>query len=61
MRKIRIFAHTSLDGVISPASRTEGDDECVASGATPYSPLEADPAVAEKHEKRDPEHGRGEE
>jgi dihydrofolate reductase len=37
MRKIRIFAHISLDGVISPASRTEGDDEYVHGGwMAPY-------------------------
>jgi hypothetical protein len=27
MRKIRIFEHTSLDGVISPDKRNEGDDD----------------------------------
>ena len=37
MRKIRIFAHISLDGVISPAGRHEGDDDYVNGGWTaPY-------------------------
>jgi dihydrofolate reductase len=37
MRKIRIFAHISLDGVISPAARHEGDDDYVNGGWTaPY-------------------------
>ena len=37
MRMIKILAHISLDGVISPAPRHEGDDEYVNGGwAAPY-------------------------
>jgi dihydrofolate reductase len=37
MRKIKILAHISLDGMISPAARHEGDDEYVNGGWTaPY-------------------------
>ena len=37
MRKIRIFEHTSLDGVIAPDKRNEGDDEFANGGwSTPY-------------------------
>lgn len=34
MRKIKILAHISLDGVISPAARHDGDDEYVNGGWT---------------------------
>ena len=32
MRKIRIFEHISLDGVISPDKRNEGDDDFANGG-----------------------------
>src|SRR5471030_3054562 len=47
MRKIKILAHISLDGVISPAARHEGDDDYVNGGwAAPYRSATGE-AVAE--------------
>jgi dihydrofolate reductase len=52
MRKIRIFEHISLDGVISPHKRNEGDDDFANGGWTaPYrSPAGAE-ALAEAQGK----------
>jgi hypothetical protein len=36
MRKIRIFEHPSLDGVISPDKRNEGDDFANGGWLAPY-------------------------
>ena len=48
MRKIRIFEHISLDGVISPGGRNEGDDDYVHGGWTaPYRSAAGREAVAE--------------
>jgi dihydrofolate reductase len=48
MRKIRIFEHISLDGVISPAARGEDDDD-YSNGAwtAPYRSADGAAAVAE--------------
>jgi dihydrofolate reductase len=47
MRRIKILAHISVDGVISPAARHEGDDEYVNGGwAAPYRSATGE-AVAE--------------
>ncbi len=46
MRKIRIFEHISLDGVISPEKRNEGDDDYAHGGWTaPYRSPEGREAV----------------
>jgi dihydrofolate reductase len=47
MRKIKILAHISLDGVISPAARHEGDDEYVNGGWTAPFRSATEEAVAE--------------
>ncbi len=48
MRKIRIFEHISLDGVISPAKRNEGDDDFANGGWTaPYRSPAGAAALAE--------------
>jgi hypothetical protein len=39
MRKIRIFEHTSLDGVIAPEKRNEGDDDIAISGLRSHGQL----------------------
>ena len=53
MRKIRIFEHISLDGVISPAPRREGDDEYVHGGWTgPYRTAAGREALAEAQGSR---------
>jgi dihydrofolate reductase len=53
MRKIRIFAHISLDGVISPDKRNEGDDDYANGGWTaPYRSAAGAEAVAEAQGKR---------
>jgi len=53
MRRIRIFEHISLDGVISPAPRREGDDEYVHGGWTaPYRTAAGREALAEAQGSR---------
>jgi dihydrofolate reductase len=48
MRKISIFEHISLDGVISPDKRNEGDDEFANGGWTaPYRSAAGAEALAE--------------
>ena len=48
MRKIRIFEHTSLDGVISPDKRNEGDDDFANGGwSAPYRTAAGAAALAE--------------
>ena len=48
MRKIRIFEHISLDGVISPDKRNEGDDDFANGGWTaPYRTAAGAAALAE--------------
>ena len=48
MRKIRIFEHISLDGVIAPDARKEGDDDYTNGGWTaPYRTAAGREAVAE--------------
>jgi dihydrofolate reductase len=47
MRKIKILAHISLDGVISPAARHEGDDDYVNGGWTAPYRSATEEAVAE--------------
>jgi len=50
MRKVRIFEHISLDGIIAPAARSEGDDEYVNGGWTaPYRSPGGREAVIEAH------------
>jgi dihydrofolate reductase len=52
MRRIRIFEHISLDGVISPVGRKEGDDDYVHGGWTaPYRTPAGREAVAEAQGK----------
>jgi len=48
MRKIRIFAHISLDGFIAPSARTAGDEDYVNGGWTaPYrSPAGREAVIA---------------
>jgi dihydrofolate reductase len=46
MRKIKILAHISLDGMIAPAARHEGDDDYVNGGWTaPYRSATEDPVA----------------
>jgi dihydrofolate reductase len=48
MRKLRIFEHISLDGVIAPAARHEGDDDYVNGGWTaPYRSAAGREAIVE--------------
>ena len=48
MRKIRIFEHTSLDGVISPDKRNEGDEDFANGGwSAPYRTATGAAALAE--------------
>ena len=48
MRKIRIFEHTSLDGVIAPDKRNEGDDDFANGGwSSPYRTAAGAAALAE--------------
>ena len=47
MRKIRIFEHTSLDGVISPDKRNEGDDFANGGWTAPYRTAAGAEALAE--------------
>jgi dihydrofolate reductase len=48
MRKIRIFEHTSLDGVISPDKRNEGDNDFANGGwSAPYRTAAGAAALAE--------------
>jgi len=47
MRKIKILAHISLDGLISPAPRHEGDDDYVNGGWTAPYRSATEEAVAE--------------
>jgi hypothetical protein len=49
MGKIRIFEHTSLDGVISPDKRNEGDD--FANGGWPAPRRPRDPSAGLKSTK----------
>jgi dihydrofolate reductase len=52
MRKIRIFEHISLDGVISPAKRSEGDDDFANGGwSAPYRSAAGAEALAEAQGK----------
>jgi dihydrofolate reductase len=52
MRKIRIFEHTSLDGVIAPDKRSEGDDDFANGGwSTPYRTPAGAAALAETQGK----------
>ena len=48
MRKLRIFEHISLDGVIAPAARHEGGDDYVNGGWTaPYRSADGSEAIVE--------------
>jgi dihydrofolate reductase len=47
MRKIRIFEHTSLDGVISPDKRNKGDDFANGGWSAPYRTAAGAAALAE--------------
>ena len=48
MRKIRIFEHISLDGVISPGGRNEGDDDYANGGwMAPYRSADGREALVE--------------
>jgi len=47
MRKIRIFAHISLDGVISPSGRGEDSDYAHGGWTVPYRTPAGAAAVAE--------------
>jgi dihydrofolate reductase len=47
MRKIRIFEHVSLDGVISPGGRNEGSDYAHGGWTAPYRTAAGAEAVAE--------------
>jgi dihydrofolate reductase len=47
MRKIRIFEHISLDGVIAPRERGERDDYANGGWTAPYRSAEGATAVAE--------------
>ena len=48
MRKIRIFEHISLDGVMSPDKRNEGDDDYANGGwSAPYRTAAGAAALAE--------------
>ena len=47
MRKIRIFEHTSLDGVISPGGRNEDSDNANGDWTAPYRTAAGAEAVAE--------------
>jgi dihydrofolate reductase len=52
MRKIRIFEHTSLDGVISPDKRNEGDSDFANGGwSAPYRTASGAEALAEAQGK----------
>jgi dihydrofolate reductase len=51
MRKIRIFEHTSLDGVISPDKRNEGDDFANGGWSAPYRTAGGAEAVTEAQGK----------
>jgi dihydrofolate reductase len=52
MRKIRIFEHISLDGVISPDKRDEGDDDFANGGwSAPYRSAAGAAALAEAQGK----------
>jgi dihydrofolate reductase len=47
MRKVRIFEHTSLDGVISPDKRNEGDHFANGGWSAPYRTAAGAAALAE--------------
>ncbi len=47
MRKIRIFAHISLDGIISPGGRNEDNDYSNGGWTTPFRTAAGAEAVAE--------------
>jgi dihydrofolate reductase len=47
MRKIRIFEHMSLDGVIAPDKRSEGDDFANGGWTAPYRSAAGAAALAE--------------
>ena len=47
MRKIRVFAHISLDGVISPGARGEDSDYAHGGWTAPYRSPEGAAATAE--------------
>jgi dihydrofolate reductase len=49
MRKIRIFAHVSLDGVISPSGRGEDSDYAHGGWTAPYRTPAGAAAVAESY------------
>jgi dihydrofolate reductase len=51
MRKIRIFEHISLDGVISPDKRNEGDDFANGGWSAPYRTAAGAAALAEAQGK----------
>jgi dihydrofolate reductase len=52
MRKIRMFEHISLDGVISPDKRDEGDDDFANGGwSAPYRSAAGAAALAEAQGK----------
>jgi dihydrofolate reductase len=52
MRKIRIFEHLSLDGVMSPDKRNEGDDDFANGGwSAPYRTAAGAAALAEAQGK----------
>jgi dihydrofolate reductase len=51
MRKIRIFAHISLDGVISPGGRNEDSDYANGGWTAPYRTAAGAEAVAEAQGK----------
>ena len=51
MRKIRVIAHISLDGVISPGGRNEDSDYAHGGWTAPYRTPAGAAAVAEAHGK----------
>jgi hypothetical protein len=51
LRKIKIFEHTSLDGVISPGGRNEDSDVAYGGWTAPYRTAAGAEALAERQGK----------